>query len=269
METQMETRNTKDQFVKWHKRVGNSGGPIGHPAWNKETRPWFVCQACGKSFQSLNGSRNHPAKYCSRACWSIGHVPWNKGTAKQFICKTCNKKFHSEDSTAVYCSRECVCKDPEHRKTLSEAHIGQASWNKGTTPWFVCETCGKRFQRSRGLKDMPKYCSQKCVIRTTVYRVGQKRPEITGKNNHSWKGGITSVNDKIRNSLEYKIWRKSVFDRDNYTCQECGIRGSYLHAHHIKSFSKHPELRFEISNGITLCKPCHEKTDSYLWKGQK
>lgn len=99
----------------------------------------------------------------------------------------------------------------------------------------------------------------------------KKGVHCIGEGNHNWRGGVTSENDKIRKTIQYKEWRKGVFDRDNYTCQGCGRKedvSGKLNAHHIKQFSKFPNLRFELTNGITLCKPCHEKTDTYLTKGR-
>lgn len=101
-------------------------------------------------------------------------------------------------------------------------------------------------------------------------RWSKKMQEIMrGENNPNWKGGITPLNKVIRASLEYKLWRKSVFERDNYTCIFCGTRGGSLEADHIKPFALFPELRFAIDNGRTLCKPCHRKTPTYgnnIWE---
>lgn len=100
------------------------------------------------------------------------------------------------------------------------------------------------------------------------FHKGRRRPEMTGSNHPNWRGGVTPENNRIRNSPEGVAWRKAVFARDNYTCVECGERGGRLNADHIKQFSQYPELRFELSNGRTLCVPCHEKTPTYRRRGR-
>lgn len=61
-----------------------------------------------------------------------------------------------------------------------------------------------------------------------------------------------------RVSTDYRQWKKAVLDRDKHICQKCGSDKD-IHAHHIKPFSEYPELRFDVNNGITLCKECHIK----------
>lgn len=83
------------------------------------------------------------------------------------------------------------------------------------------------------------------------------KESITGENNSQWKGGITSKLAKLRQSKEHKDWQKAVYEKDWYTCQCCG-NGRNLRAHHILNFSDHEDLRFDVTNGITLCKECHD-----------
>lgn len=92
------------------------------------------------------------------------------------------------------------------------------------------------------------------------------RKNYSKEKHYNWKGGI-SANVHSTKEPRYKAWRESVFTRDNWTCQACSKKGVYLEAHHLKSWAKFPELRYELSNGQTLCVPCHEKTDDYRGKG--
>lgn len=86
----------------------------------------------------------------------------------------------------------------------------------------------------------------------TEYKKG-----LFSKEKHpNWKGGI-SLHKRWTSSPENKIWRKEVFARDDYTCVMCGERGGKLHSHHIKSWAEYPMLRYEVSNGETVCINCH------------
>jgi len=113
-------------------------------------------------------------------------------------------------------------------------------------------------------------------------KIGQQSKKRTkGKDNPNWKGGITLLQSKIRNSDEYKDWRSKVFKRDNYSCQQCGKKSEGdIEVHHqisfselllcnnIKSFQEALNCReiWNISNGITFCESCHKKTDNYGWR---
>lgn len=61
-----------------------------------------------------------------------------------------------------------------------------------------------------------------------------------------------------RKSAQYAAWRSEVLHRDGYTCRHC-LSTENLHAHHIKSWKEHPELRFDVVNGLTLCATCHRQ----------
>lgn len=107
---------------------------------------------------------------------------------------------------------------------------------------------------------------QKEKIRLTCKTKGLKPPNYP-RNPWNKGKGIGKSRGKHQ-GIEYINWRTQVFVRDNWTCQTCGERG-YVEAHHTKSWSKYPELRYDLNNGVTLCKPCHKLTDNYGNKKMK
>jgi 5-methylcytosine-specific restriction endonuclease McrA len=148
---------------------------------------------------------------------------------------------------------------------------GGGAWNKKIHIEKECEVCGKKYKVKQYRGESTRTCSNKCQVKLPRKRTYNKHSEQTkrkisirtkettprGDKCHSWKGGITPINEKIRKSVEYKLWRDNIFKRDNYICQNCKNIGGNLHAHHIVNFSKDKYLRFSINNGITLCKKCH------------
>jgi len=84
-----------------------------------------------------------------------------------------------------------------------------------------------------------------------------KKGRYIGPDNWNWKGGDNKPSAE-RRSYQAKVWRNAVRDRDGWKCRHCGATGR-LHAHHIKPWKTHPELRFDLDNGLTLCVPCHEQ----------
>ena len=170
-------------------------------------------------------------------------------------CLNCGNSFNARPceikiGKGKFCSPKCVHKWQAKIFKGSKSHV----W-KGGKSKCICKMCGVEFNlepaKIRGGRG--KFCCRKCKARwQSIF--------VRGKNHHNWRGGITPENTKIKNSIEYKLWREAVFSRDGWTCQRCNNIGGRLEAHHIKSFAKFLDLRFAIDNGITLCKKCHKET---------
>lgn len=159
---------------------------------------------------------------------------------------------------------------PEHRAKLSAARSGRKLSEEHRRK-FTLSRLGKKnsdeMRRKISAANKGQKPSALCIERSREARKNglnlsdearrKKSEQHRGAKHHAWKGGVTPENLRIRALIDMKLWREAVFKRDNFTCQECDVRGGDLHAHHIKPFCRYPDLRFEVSNGLTLCEPCH------------
>lgn len=92
-----------------------------------------------------------------------------------------------------------------------------------------------------------------------AWNKGKPVEKLRGDAHWNWKGGVSSERHLAANSVEWKKWREEVFKRDGYSCVDCGHRG-YLEPHHIIPVRSDKSKLFDITNGITLCRPCHMAT---------
>lgn len=178
----------------------------------------------------------------------------------EIICKECEIKFFDWPSNRrIFCSLKC----------RSNNQIGSLGFwygkkrSKETNEKISKSLKGRKSSMSEEGK---KIASEKI---SKLFR-GKPKPNQSGEKHYRWKGGVTPINEKIRRSIEYKNWHKAVMERDGYVCVIGGKKhGNKVHADHIKPFAYFPELRFELSNGRTLCVECHRKTDTWGHKAIK
>ena len=162
-------------------------------------------------------------------------------------------------------------------------------WNKGKktgiAPWR-----GKKRPEMTG-KNHPlwgKPRSQETKEKIKKKLSGRKLPEEQirkmklriGDKSSNWKGGITPLELQIRHCYRYRQWVSDVFTKDDFTCQDCGIRGGRLVAHHIKLFNiilKENNIKtleealncselWDINNGITYCENYHREKANHKRK---
>ncbi len=123
---------------------------------------------------------------------------------------------------------------------------------------LVCKHCKHDFISKNAIPSQ-RFCSNKCKNDSL------KGFQPIGFKKNSGRKPRTYIKRNKYGCVEDREWRQKVFERDNFTCQECNQRGGKLQAHHIKPYAKYPEFRRVLSNGLTLCVDCHKETDTYGW----
>ena len=151
----------------------------------------------------------------------------------------------------------------------------------------ICLTCKKTYFQPKNQRGKVwanrKYCSHSCMpvwnkgksvilnrkffddnptIRGIGSRLNWNWPR--GEDNHKWIQDRSKLKrfskQGDRRCYAYSDWRKNVWKRDEFKCKinnkDCSGK---LEAHHILGFKEHPELRYDINNGITLCHAHHPR----------
>ncbi len=161
-----------------------------------------------------------------------GHKSLSKRSGNLVLCENCKKEFYkSINSKRKFCSQTCYWKFKKGKHHSWGYKISQKMKNKKKTPEHIMKVANANR--------------------------GQKRPNISGENHWNWQGGKSFINERWNRRRVYRLWKKTILERDNFTCQKCKKRGGELVGHHIFNFADFPEFKLSIDNGITLCKNCH------------
>ena len=211
---------------------------------------WTKMAELGKSFQ-----------------FKKGMTPWNKGK-KGFKLWPNGRVFSEEHKRNMSEARKGMdmpwLHTPEVRKKISLALKGK-SFRKGYH--HSAETIAKIKLHSGGWKhtDEAKKKMKETRKRQICSANTRKKMSIamSGANNPAWIADRTTLaklhnGNEYRNSPAYKDWSRSVKIRDDWKCkmsnEDCDGK---VVAHHILSYKDYPELRYQLNNGITLCRFHH------------
>lgn len=188
-----------------------------------------LCINCNNKFYQTPDKRGHiwrNAKFCNLKCWHIYKVKNGINYGFKKGVSLFQEHKHSQESI----------------DKMKQSHKGQIAWNKGM----------------KGLLLNRNFIDNNPTIRGEGSRLHWNWPR--GKKNHKWKGGISNRDIHSLNNPLYRHWRRQVFERDGFKCRmankDCDI---YVQAHHILRWADFPELRYEVNNGITLCKIHHPR----------
>jgi len=214
-------------------------------------RKQCVCVVCGKEFETFPWEKG---RFCSTACHNkvfgkeAGVI--KKASARvrpEHTCIECGKTYpeNASNPDSQFCSLKCFGKWNSAYRS-GENH---PLWQGGKAE-FTCIICGKLFKQPRSNAGRAKTCSDKCRH--------LHQSKIMYRDDVAHDYGI-EFNESLKRAIK---------QRDNYTCQLCDNSPLYrrrLAVHHI-DYDKHNNAH---SNLITLCSPCHGRTNANrtYWRG--
>lgn len=177
---------------------------------------------------------------CGKEC-VVSHQCFKSGKTKSCGCLR-------REETSKRCKRKIIIGKTYGKLTV----IKEIKTEKGRPAWIVkCDECDKKFQIEG------KTLENGCGMCPSCRQRGNRNP--------SWNDGLSNERREKRRNWEcenYEDWKNGVFERENYTCEKCGIRGTILNAHHKDGYKWCKSRRTDVDNGACLCEKCHKKFHS-------
>lgn len=163
-------------------------------------------------------------------------------------CKNCGIKKELKEfvKSEIYKGKQYYrhkCKECLN-KSLRTGKPNKGRFKKGETPWL-----GKKHSKETKKKISLAQIGKKQSIELIEKRISKIRGQRRKQTRHS--------------SRKYWEWRDAVKEKDGWKCQHCGMtEKNKLHAHHVIPWKENKNKRFDIENGLTLCKNCHAKEET-------
>lgn len=161
-----------------------------------------------------------------------------------------------------FCCRECRSKLYRGKPSIWKSNLSLGcGWNKGMSK-LKGDVLNYGRTRSKTTRELMSKAGTGRVFSSSHRKnISKGRLELYDKIGRK-------PNRSYKWDTKYQKWRQAVLKRDNFTCQHCNSKDD-LQTHHIKKWSTHSELRYDLDNGLTLCVFCHRKTDTWGMKNGK
>jgi predicted RNA-binding Zn-ribbon protein involved in translation (DUF1610 family) len=246
-------------------------------------RESFPVEDRGRIFEYFSEGSRQSLRFICKSCGRTVTEEWRARSLKNLNCKNCNQSIAARERIATGVSKTFG----ENCRKFDTDAVRAIFTERGATPTFdhyqnasqaltflcACGQPGSITFRNLyyvdprcGAITIPrcKACAAEFKIQYATEKCASSLPHMTGEDHWNWNPELTDEERLANESRgpEFVKWAWAVKERDNFTCRISGKKGIYLVSHHLNNWADFPELRFDLSNGVTISAELHTEFHS-------